>query len=120
MVKLKTDHQVIYIDNNLFDKTKVISINKEHGTATLANGVVINREPTKKGYYKRAGKRSDAKAYYFEEGKDYEGNHIYQAYINKVTLKTLIPDLLNAINGKDLIQDQSWYNSLYDTIIKFI
>jgi len=121
MVKLKTDHQVIYIDNNIVDKTKVVSINKEQGTATLANGIVINREPIKKGYYKRAGKRSEAKAYYYEEGRAYEGNLIYQAYLNKVTLKrTIIPDLIKAINGKDLIQDQSWFRSLYDSIIKFI
>lgn len=121
MIKLKTDHQVIYIDNNLVDKTKVVSINKEQGTATLANGVVINREPIKKGYYKRAGKRSEAKAYYYEDGKDYEGNQIYRAYLNKVTLKrTVIPDLIKAIDSKDLIHDKSWFSSLYDSIIKFI
>ena len=121
MIKLKADHQVIYIDNNLVDKTKVISINKEQGTATLANGVIINREPVKKGYYKRFGKRSEAKAYYYEEGKDYDGNKIYQAYLYKTTIKkTLIPDLIKAIDNKDLIQDQSWFRSIYDNIIKFI
>lgn len=121
MIKLKPEHQVIYIDNNLVDKTKVVSINKEQGTATLANGIVINREPIKKGYYKRTGKRSEAKAYYYEEGKDYEGNKIYQAYLYKVTLKkTLIQDLVKAIDNKDLIHDQSWFSSLYNNLIKFI
>lgn len=121
MLKLKPDHQIIYLDNNLVDKTKVVSINKEQGTATLANGVVINREPLKKGYYKRAGIRSDAKAFYYEEGKDYEGNRIYQAYLTKATLKrTLIPDLVKVIDEKDLIQDSSWFKALYDGITKFI
>lgn len=121
MIKLKPDHQVIYIDNNLFDKTKVVRINKEQGTATLANGIVINREPVKKGYYKRSGKRSEAKAYYYEEGKDYEGNRIYQAYKSKVDIKkNLIPELIKVLDSKDIITDQSWFMALHDQILKFI
>lgn len=110
--------EIVYIESHLVDKTKVISINKENGTAKLANGVVLNREMLKRGYFKRAGIRSNAKAYIYEEGS--EGYNIYEAYINRIRLKSLLPTLKKAIETKDLVSDQGWLKELRSVIEKFI
>lgn len=118
MTKLKPEMEVVYVDQNLVDKTRVISIDKEKGTARLANGIVLNREILKKGYFKRAGKRSDAKAYLYKEGT--EGYKLYEAYINKVQLKLLIPSIGQEIDKKDIISDQGWLKEFRSIIEKFI
>lgn len=118
MTKLKPEMEIVYIESHLVDKTKVISINKENGTAKLANGIVLNREILKKGYFKRAGIRSNARAYIYEEGS--EGYNIYEAYINRIRLKSLLPTLKKAIETKDLISDQGWLRELRGVIEKFI
>jgi len=118
MTKLKPEMEVVYVETNLIDKTKVISIDKEKGTAKLANGVVLNREILKKGYFKRAGRRSEAKAYLYEKGSD--GFKIYEAYINKVQLKNLIPAIKQAIDIKDIISDQGWLKEFRSIIEKYV
>lgn len=118
MTKLKPEMEVVYVENNLVDKTKVVSIDKEKGTAKLFNGIVLNREMLKKGYFKRAGKRSDAKAYLYEEGT--EGYKIYESYINRIQLKNLIPAIKQSIEDKDLISDHGWLKEFRSVIAKFI
>lgn len=120
MTKLKPEMEVVYVEANLIDKTKVVSIDKENGTAKLANGIVLNREILKKGYFKRAGKRSEAKAFYYEEGRQYLGNQIWEAYKCKVQLKNLVPAIKQAIEEKDLIADQGWLREFRYVIEKFI
>ena len=51
MTKLKLEMEVVHVEANLIDKTKVIRVDKENGTAVLANGIVLNREILKKGYF---------------------------------------------------------------------
>lgn len=119
MTKLKPEMEVVYIEPNLVDKTRVISIDKEKGTAKLANGIVLNREILKKGYFKRAGKRSEAKAYIYEKGS--EGYKIYEAYSNKIKLKlSLLPKLKLEVDNKDIISDKEWFKELTTLIEKYI
>ena len=118
MTKLKPEMEVVYVDGNLIDKTKVVSIDKEKGTANLANGIVLNREILKKGYFKRVGKRSDAKAYIYENGS--EGYKLYEAYINRIQLKNLIPAIKQAIESKDIVSDQGWLKEFRSIIEKYI
>lgn len=118
MTKLKPEMEVVYVESNLIDKTKVVSIDKENGTAKLANGIVLNREILKKGYFKRVGKRSEAKAYLYEKGS--EGYKIYEAYINKLQLKNLIPTIKQAIEDKDIIADHGWLKEFRSIIEKYI
>ena len=118
MTKLKPEMEVVYVETNLIDKTKVVSIDKENGTAKLANGIVLNREILKKGYFKRAGKRSDAKAYLYEKGS--EGYKLYEAYINRIQLKNLVPAIKQAIEEKDLFADQGWLKEFRQVIEKYI
>ncbi len=118
MTKLKPEMEIVYVDTNLVDKTKVVKVDKENGTAVLANGVVLNREILKKGYFKRAGKRSDAKAYLYEPGS--EGYKIYEAYINKIQLRNLIPEIKKEIDKKDIMSDQGWLKEFRSIIEKFI
>ena len=127
MTKLKLEMEVVYVEANLIDKTKVIRVDKENGTAVLANGIVLNREILKKGYFKRAGKkgyfkragrRSEAKAYLYEPGS--EGYKIYEAYINRVQLINLIPAIKHEIEKKDIMVDQGWLKEFRSIIEKFI
>ena len=118
MTKLKPEMEVVYVENNLVDKTKVVSIDKGNGTAKLANGIVLNREIIKKGYFKRSGIRSDAKAYLYKEGS--EGYKIYEAYVNRVQLIHLIPSIKQEIVKKDIFSDQGWLNEFRSIIEKFI
>ena len=118
MTKLKPEMEVVYVTPLLVDKSKVGNIDKKNGTATLANGIVLNREILKKGYFKRAGVRSDDKAYLYEKGS--EGYEIYEAYINKVRLKNLIPAVKQAIETKDIISDQGWLKEFRSIIEKYI
>lgn len=119
-LKLKPGMEVVYLDLNLIDKTSVVSIDKKNGTARLANGIVLNREVLKKGYFKRSGIRSDAKAYYYKEGEDFTGNRIYEAYKNKIQLKGLLPMVKKAIEDKDLITDYGWLKEFRSIIERFI
>ena len=105
MTKLKPEMEVVYVETNLIDKTKVVSIDKENGTAKLANGIVLNREILKKGYFKRAGRRSEAKAYLYEPG---------------VQLINLIPAIKQEIEKKDIMVDQGWLKEFRSIIEKFI
>lgn len=118
MTKLKLEMEVVYVEANLIDKTKVIRVDKENGTAVLANGIVLNREILKKGYFKRAGRRSEAKAYLYEPGS--EGYKIYEAYINRVQLINLIPAIKQEIEKKDIRVDQGWLKEFRSVIEKFI
>ena len=118
MTKLKPEMEIVYLEANLVDKTKVVSIDKEKGTAKLANGIVLNREILKKGYFKRSGVRSEAKAYLYEEGS--EGYKIYEAYINKLKLKNLIPTIKQAIETKNIISDYGWLKEFRTLIEKFV
>lgn len=118
MTKLKPEMEVVYVEANLIDKTKVVSIDKEKGTAKLANGIVLNREILKKGYFKRAGRRSEAKGYLYEPGS--EGYKIYEAYINRVQLINLIPAIKQEIEKKDIMVDQGWLKEFRSIIEKFI
>ena len=117
-IKLKPEMEVVYVESNLVDKTKVVSIDKENGTAKLANGIVLNREILKKGYFKRSGIRSDAKAYLYEEGS--EGYKIYEAYVNRVQLLNLIPAIKQKKTKKDISSDQGWLKEFRSIIEKFI
>ena len=118
MTKLKPEMEVVYVESNLIDKTKVVSIDKEKGTAKLANGIVLNREILKKGYFKRANTRSESRAYLYEEGSD--GYKIYQAYIHKVQLINLIPSIKQEIIKKDIFSDQGWIEAFRGIIEKYI
>ena len=118
MTKLKPEMEVVYVTSLLIDKSKVVSIDKKNGTATLANGIVLNREVLKKGYFKRAGTRSEGKAYLYEPGS--EGFKIYEAYINRIQLVNLIPTIKSEIENKDLITDQGWLKEFRSVIEKFI
>lgn len=118
MTKLKPEMEVVYVEANLIDKTRVVSIDKENGTAKLANGIVLNREILKKGYFKRVGKRSEAKAYLYEKGSD--GYKIYEAYVNRVQLINLIPNIKQGIMEKDVFSDQGWLKEFRSIIEKFI
>lgn len=121
MTKLKPEMEIIYVDSNLVDKTKVVSINKKDGTAKLANGIILNREILKKGYFKRASKRSEAKAFIYDESdNDSKGTKIYKAYICKCQLRNMIPAIKQSIEDKDLILDEGWLREFRDIIGKFI
>lgn len=120
MTKLKPDMEVVYVEDYLVDKAKVISIDKEKQTARLSNGIVLNREILKKGYFKRAGIRSEAKAYLYEKGS--EGYDIYQAYVNKNQLRVLTPNITQAINQKDILSqtDRTWLEEFTNLITKYL
>lgn len=109
--------EVIYTSNNLIDKTRVLSVDKTQGTAKLANGIILNREILKKGYFKRAGIRSDDKAYLYEEGS--EGYRIYESHILKYQLKNLLPKLQEAV-GKKNSEDYEWLKDLKKIITKYL
>jgi len=118
MTKLKPEMEVVYVTPLLIDKSKVVSIDKENGTATLANGIVLNREILKKGYFKRSGIRSEDKAYIYESGS--EGFKVYEAYINRVQLVNLIPTIKKEIESKSIMTDQGWLKEFRSVIEKFI
>ena len=118
MTKLKPEMEVVYVTKLLIDKSKVVSIDKNNGTAKLANGIILNREVLKKGYFKRAGIRSEDKAYLYEPGS--EGFKIYEAYTNRLQLVNLIPTIKREIESKDLITDQGWLKEFRSVIEKFI
>lgn len=123
MIKLKPEMEVVYVhfasgSITLVDKSKVVSIDKEKGTATLSNGIVLNREILKKGYFKRAGVRSDDRGYLYKDGT--EGSKIYQAYLCKNRLKLSLPNIKKAIDSKDLIADQGWFIKFNEIIEKYI
>ena len=116
-LKLKHNQEVIYFDGvNLVDKTFVIETNKEQGIAKLANGITVQIESTKRGYFKRAGIRSDAKAWLASEDND--GTKMYKAYIAKSMIKNLIPNLSKELNNKSIHvgTDQAWLNEMYKTL----
>ena len=120
-LKLKTNQEVIYFDGvNILDKTSVIETNKEQGTAKLANGIILQRESTKKGYFKRSGIRSEAKAWLADE--ENEGTKMYQAYLSKCQNRKLIPILQKVIESKSLQEsrDQAWLIELHKTLKEFL
>lgn len=123
-VKLKIGMEVIYYDGtSIFDRTKVVSVNKSDGTAKLANGVVLNREPIKKGYYKRYKVRSEAKAWLSDEGYAKSvAKSMYEAYVHKALIKKIIPDLIRILDSKSPLVDTdvSWINELYKTVNEFL
>lgn len=120
-IKLKPSQEVIYFDGfSILDKTSVIEINKEQGTAKLANGIILQRESTKKGYFKRAGIRSDAKAWLANE--ENEGTKIYQAYLSKCQDRKLVLSLQKVIECKSIQvnMDQAWLIELHKTLKEFL
>ena len=123
-IKLKVGMEVIYYDGtSIFDRTKVASINKAEGTAKLANGIVLHREPIKKGYYKRYKVRSEARAWLSDEGYAKSvAKAMYEAYVHKALIKKIIPDLIRRVDSKSPLADQdvAWINELYKTLNEFI
>ncbi len=118
--KLKPNMEVIYVERNfsLIDKTEVISIDKSQGTAKLANGVIVNREILKKGYFKRAGMRSsDARIYLYE--KDSEGYNLYQSFLDRNWLKSFIGVLKGKVENSKVDTDGEWLHNLRKSLTKF-
>lgn len=120
-LKLKTNQEVIYWDGDtILDKTSVIETSKGNGTAKLANGITLQRESTKSGYFKRAGIRSGSKAWVADG--DNEGVRMYNAYLSKNKVKKLLPILSKAIDHKSIYldTDQAWLNEMYKTLKEFL
>lgn len=118
--KLKPGMEVVYTDRNfsLIDKTEVISIDKSNGTAKLRNGILLNREILKKGYFKRAGIRSEARAYLYEKGS--EGYNIYQAFLNKNWLRGAINGIKKNIENSNITLDGEWLKNLRKSLTKYV
>ena len=107
-MKLRTEDQVLFWDGStLLELTTVVQVNKEKSQVKLSNGVTLEREPIKKGYFKRAdkSKRDPAKAWKYGEG---DTKKWWEAYLFKrrshLELNTL-DKKISQIGVLDILED---------------
>lgn len=115
-MRLRTDDQVLFWDGStLLEFTKVVLVDKEKSQVKLSNGVYLDREALKKGYFKRADKsnRSKARAWKYEEGGPME--NLWKAYLFKRKYHTYINGIevtVDSINLESLVDDTNLQTKL--------
>lgn len=105
-MKLRTEDQVLFWDGNtLLELVTVVQVDKAKSQVKLSNGVLLEREALKKGYFRRADKtnRAPDRAWKYGEG---ETKRWWEAYLFRRRAHLELSNLdkkLSQIGVKDII-----------------